>query len=75
MKLKFNSFLAGVATFLALAGSPVLASPYAASPCAAKTTASPCAAKANPCAAKANPCAAKQPVRKSNRKGFIETGA
>jgi hypothetical protein len=70
--MKLNTLLAGVAAFVALAGTPVLANPCAGAdktnaitspeavkvnPCAAKTN--PCAAKSNPCAAKANPCAAK----------------
>jgi hypothetical protein len=72
MKMRLNTLLAGVAAFVALAGTPVLANPCAGAdktnavtspeavkvnPCAAKSN--PCAAKSNPCAAKANPCAAK----------------
>jgi hypothetical protein len=80
--MKLNTLLAGVAAFVALAGTPVLANPCAGadktnaitSPEAVKVN--PCAAKSNPCAAKANPCAAKadsstakvSPEVRSNRK-------
>jgi hypothetical protein len=82
MKMRLNALLAGVAAFVALAGTPVLANPCAGadktnavtSPEAVKVN--PCAAKANPCAAKASPCAAKadsstakvSPEVRSNRK-------